>query len=116
MLEKILKFAGVLSVIILLAVLNLTTPVQVGPLGVLVFFTALYTVVLNIAVFFMKGFWKLAGTKGNLGRKGFLYAASLAFFPVMLLFLQSLEIMSPAMIGLAVLLEAIVLFLISKKL
>lgn len=110
--KHLIPVMSLFSAIILLLTMNFTTPAGVGPLGVLVFFTACYMLVLGISVALVKLFRKLMGKP--MGNKGYLYAAIIAFGPIMILLVQSLGSLTPLTIVLVVLLILLVCFLVSK--
>ncbi len=80
---------GIVSAVVLLVMLNFTTPTQIGPLGVLVFFTTVY--ILFFCVF--TGLWgvlrKILGKRGEMSRKEFLSVGVVAFAPIILLLIQA---------------------------
>lgn len=110
--KGLIPVLSLLSVVILLLMLNFTTPAGVGPLGVLVFFAACYMVVLGVSLAIVKLFMKLAGKQ--MGHKDYLYAAIIAFGPIMLLLIQSLSALSPLTVGIVALVVFLVCFLVSK--
>lgn len=111
--KRLIPVFSMLAVILLLLMLNFTTPADVGPLGVLAFFTACYVVVLGVALLLVKIFTKLAGKQ--MGRRGYLYAAIIAFGPIMLLLAQSLGTLGPATIALVTVVVFLACFLVSKR-
>lgn len=111
--KRLIPVLSLISAIVLLLMLNFTTPVSVGPFGVFVFFLACYMLVLGVTLILVKIFTKLAGKQ--MGHKGYMYAAVIAFGPIMLLLVQSLGSLSPVTIGLVVAVVLIVCFLISKR-
>lgn len=111
--KRLIPVFSMLAAILLLLMLNFTTPADVGPLGVLVFFAACYVVVLGVSLLLVKIFMKLAGKQ--MGRRGYLYAAIIAFGPIMLLLAQSLGTLGPATIGLVALVVFLACFLVSKR-
>lgn len=111
--KRVIPVLSLFATVLLLFVLNFTTPTGIGPFGVLVFFGACYLVVLGIALMLVTIFMKLAGKQ--MGRKGYLYAAIIAFGPVMLLLIQSLGSLGPATIGLVALVIMVACFLVSKR-
>ena len=56
---------------------------------------------------------KISGKQ--MGRKGYLYAAIIAFGPIMVLLVQSLGALSPFTVGVIALLVFLVCFLVSKS-
>ena len=111
--KHLVPVMSLLAAVILLVMLNFTTPAGVGPFGVLVFFTTFYVLVFGLAVGAVKVFTKLAG--GQMGKKGYLYGAVIAFGPIMLLLAQSLGSLSPVTVGLTVVFVFLACFLIGKR-
>lgn len=111
--KRLILFLSLVAAVLMLFMLNFTTPAGVGALGVLVFFFACYVLTLGIAVLLVRLFTRLAGKK--MGRKGYLYAAVIAFGPIMLLLVQSLGALTPITLVLVVTLILLVCFLISKS-
>lgn len=93
--------------------LNFTTPTGVGPLGVLVFFVAIYVLTFGIFTFIVRMFSRILGRKP--GRKQYFYSVVLAFGPIMLLLAQSLGSISFLTVGLVVVFEFLACFLIKKR-
>lgn len=112
---RALPVASLLSIAILLVMLNFTTPSSLGPMGVLLFFGLIYIVMLGVMTGGVIIFRKIAGRKGELGKKDKLYGAVLAFAPIMLLLAQSLGSMSWATLGLVVVFVLLGCFLVSKQ-
>lgn len=111
--KHLIPVLSLLAAVILLVMLNFTTPTDIGPFGVLVFFLACYILMLGIALALVKLFLKLAGKK--MGRKGYLYAAVIAFGPLMLLLIESLGTLTPLTMVAVVILILLVCFLIAKR-
>ena len=112
----ILAAICIAGIVAMFLMLNLTSPTEVGPFGVLLFFTILYVVVFCMTTFFMKTFYRLALRRQNFRGKDYLYAAVGSFGPVMLLMAQSfgsISLWTIALIGMFVLLTE---FLVCKKL
>ena len=104
---------SLVAAVILLVMLNFTTPAGIGPLGVLVFFTAVYVLMLGVATQVVKVFQKIMGKQ--VGRKSYLYGAVVAFGPIMLLLAQSLGSMSWVTVGLVVVFVFLGCFLVNKR-
>lgn len=113
MLKRLIPVLSLAAAIVLLVMLNFTTPAGVGPLGVLVFFGAAYLLMYGIAYLVVRVF--AAVGRHRMGRKQYLYAAVLAFGPIMLLLAQSLGSVSFLTVGLMVVFVSLACFLISKK-
>lgn len=112
--KHIVPVMSLLAAVILLLMLNFTTPAGVGPLGVLVFFTTFYVLVFGIAVGIVRIFTKLLGKK--MGRKEYLYGVVIAFGPIILMLAQSIGSISLLTIALTVLFVLLGCFLVGKRL
>ncbi len=111
--KHLITVLSLFAAIILLLIMNFTTPTGIGPLGVLAFFTACYVLVLGVSTIVVKIFMKISGKQ--MGRKGYLYAAIIAFGPIMLLLIQSLGTLGPLTIALVAVVIFIACFLVSKR-
>ena len=111
--KRLIPVLSLAAAIVLLVMLNFTTPAGVGPPGVLVFFGSGYLLMYGIAYLVVKVF--AAVGRHRMGRKQYLYAAVLAFGPIMLLLAQSLGSVSFLTVGLMVIFVFLACFLISKK-
>lgn len=111
--KRLIPVLSLLAAVILLLMLNFTTPAGVGPFGVLVFFAACYMVVLGIALLLVKIFTKILGKQ--MGHRSYKYAAVIAFGPIMLLLIQSLGALSVFTASIVVMLIFLVCFLISRN-
>ncbi len=111
--KHLIPVLSLTAVAVLLAMLNFTTPADVGPLGVLVFFIAIYLLMYGIACLIVGIFMKLLGRKK--GRRLYLYSAILAFGPIILLLAQSLGSISLLTIGLTLVFVVLGCFLVAKR-
>ncbi len=93
--------------------LNFTTPEGVGPLGVLVFFTTFYILVFGLAFGLVKFCMRIVGKRSS--KKAALYAAVIAFGPIMLMLAQALGTMGPLTVTLAVVFVFLGCLLIGKR-
>lgn len=80
--------------------LNLTSPTEIGPAGVLVFFTTLYASVFGFVSLALRAFFYLAYKRNAPRNKDYLYAAVLSFAPIMVLMARSFSAITPWTIGL----------------
>ena len=106
---------SLVAVIIILAMINLTTPTSVGPLGVLVFFTMIYITIFGVVNLFVELFMKAKEKKGG-ERKNRYYAATISFGPIMLLLVQSFGSLSVATAAGVFAFVMLGCFVISKRL
>ena len=87
MFNRIMLPLSVALIILLLVMMNFTTPMEVGPLGVLLFFTTIYVIILGLTGAVVRLLYRI--NKKKMNRKGYLYAAVVAFGPIMLLLVRS---------------------------
>ena len=109
-----LLVASLISLVVLAVILNLTTPTEIGPLGVLVFLTTCYVLLFGIANLLVGLFFKLIGKKQS-QRKTRLYGVVVAFAPVMLLLARAFGSMNWWTLGLVGLFEILGCFLVYKR-
>lgn len=102
MLGKILSIGSVIAAIVLVFLLNQTTPNQSGPLGVLIVFLLMYVVALGGVTFLVHGGSRLVAKFSRsltvkrplrpIGLKqSYYYASIIALAPVMLIGVQSVS-------------------------
>lgn len=111
--RRLVPVMSLIAMIVLIVMMNFTTPVEVGPFGVLVFFTTFYIVMYGVALVLLKILQKILGK--DFGRKELAYVAVLAFGPIMLMLAKALGTMSWATVGLVVVFVMLACFLISKR-
>lgn len=112
--KRLIPVLSLISAVILLVMLNFTTPEGVGPFGVLVFFTTFYILMFGLALVLVRIIAKMTG--GQLGQKEYLYGAVVAFGPIMLMLAQSLGSMSWMTVALTVIFVLLGCFLVNKRL
>ena len=113
--DRIVTILSLVALIVILAMLNFTPPVDVGPLGVLVFFVAVYLLMLGITVMIVKLFRKVLRRKGKMDNKGYLYAGAIAFGPIILLLMKAINTNSWLSAFAAVIFVGLACFLIKKR-
>ena len=99
----------------LIMMLNFTSPTEVGPLGVLLFFTTVYVVAFSLITIIMQSFMKLAFKREHFYSKDYLYSAVLAFGPIMFLMARSFGAISLWTTGLIILFLSLAEFLVAKR-
>lgn len=113
--NRIVYITSIVGLAVLFMMLTFTSPTEIGPLGVLLFFTTLYIEVFCIFSLLMRLFRKVALGKSVFRGKDYLYAAVLAFGPIMLLMARSFGAISLWTITLIVLFLALAEFLVYKR-
>ena len=111
----VIKTAGITGVIILMLFLTLTSPTEIGPLGVLVFFTTLYIVIFTVFSLIWQVFGRLAFKKTAMRRKDYLCSAVLAFGPIMVMMARSFGAINLWTLTLIALFLILAEFLVYKK-
>lgn len=86
--------SSLISLAGLILMMNFTSPTEIGPVGVLLFFGMIYVVFFGMISLIMSYFYRLALGKKEFRRKDYLYFATAAFGPIMLLTTNSFGILS----------------------
>lgn len=87
---RVFLFLSMIAAVILSAMLFFTTPAEIGPFGIFVFFVMTYFVMLGITTIVIRIFTWFVLKKKTMGWKDYADAAALAFWPVMVLIFISL--------------------------
>ena len=111
----VVKIAGITSLAALILLLTLTSPMEIGPLGVLVFFTTLYIAIFSATSLIWQAFTRLAFKKEAMHRRDYLCSAVLAFAPIMIIVARSFSAINLWTLSLIVLFTALAEFLAYKK-
>jgi hypothetical protein len=112
------RFVYLISIIglaALIIMLNVTSPTEIGPLGVLLFFTTLYLTFFGAISLLLQAFMRIALKRKTFRNKDYLYAAVLAFGPIMLLMARSFGAISLWTVSLIVIFLALTEFLVYKR-
>ena len=113
--NRFITITSIIGLAVLILMLNLTSPTEVGPTGVLLFFTTLYVVIFDLVALLMQAFFYLSVKKPALSHKQYLHAAVLAFGPIMLLMARSFGAINLWTIVLIILFIALAEFLVYKR-
>ena len=113
--NRIIVGIGIAGLAALLAMLNFTSPTNIGPFGVLLFFTTVYIVFFSLFSIGLKFFYRLSFRRETMRNKDYLYAAIMAFCPIMLMMARSFGIITPAIVGLIFLFLVLAEFLVMKR-
>ena len=113
--NRIITSISIIGLAALILMLNLTSPTEIGPIGVLLFFTTLYVSVFGIITLGMQVFFYLAAKQPALKHKDYLYSAVLAFGPIMLLMARSFGAINLWTITLIILFLFLAEFLVYKR-
>lgn len=106
---------SIIGLAALILLLTLTSPTEIGPLGVLLFFTTLYVVFFGIFTALVSAYRLFAFHQKDFSNKNYLYSAVLAFGPIMLLMVRSFGAITPWTIFLIILFLALAEFLVAKR-
>lgn len=113
--NRILISMSIIGLAAIILMLNFTSPTEIGPIGVLVFFTTLYISFFGIVALALQVFFRLAYGRTSLKNKDYIYAAILAFSPIMVLMARSFSAITPWTIGLIIVFLFLAEFLVYKK-
>ena len=113
--NRIILVSSIIGLAVLLLMLIFSSPTEIGPLGVLLFFTTLYIVCFGVITLLMQCFIKLAFQKKTLRNKDYLYSAVLAFGPIMLLMVRSFGAVNLWTISLIIIFLSLAEFLVYKR-
>jgi hypothetical protein len=119
--NKLLLIISVLAAVVLAAMLFLTSPSSVGPVGVLVFFTTSYLFFLGLAAlgcrlfFILRGIINKSKKTANLDKKSLRYCLVVALAPVALMLVGSFGGISIGEVSIVVFLEILLCFLTSRN-
>lgn len=111
----VVKISGIVGLIALILILTLTSPTEIGPLGVLVFFTTLYVTIFSALSVLLKIFKRLAFRDETMRKKDYLSAAVLAFGPIMVMMARSFGAINLWTLSLIILFLLLAEFLVYKK-
>ena len=113
--NRIVVSVSILGLAALTLMLIFTSPTEIGPLGVLVFFTTLYLTIFGAFALLLRVFYRLAFNRQMFRNKDYLYSAVMAFGPIMLLTARSFGAVSLWTVTLIVLFLALAEFLVYKR-
>lgn len=113
--NRIIYCFSIIGLAALILMLNFTSPTEIGPLGVLLFFTTVYIVFVGIATLLMQSFFRFALGKKQLYHKDYLYAAILAFGPIMFMMARSFGAINLWTISLIIFFLFLAEFLVYKR-
>ncbi len=100
---------------VLAGMLFFTSPTEIGPAGVLLFFTTVYLVSFGLITKLMQLFYRLAFKREVFRSKDYLYAAVLAAAPSLLLIARSFGAITPLVVVLIALAIILSEFLVAKR-
>lgn len=121
MLPKILSIASLASFVLLSALLQVTSPSTIHPVGILLIYVLIYVLALGVLTLFL---WNGTRVVGALTRKNgvkigvekaYYFASVLALTPVILIALRSIGRLEGYEIVLVVVFELIACFYVSKR-
>ena len=113
--NRTMLYVSILGLAALILILLFTSPMEIGPFGVLLFFTTLYIAIFGLITAIMRLFYRFAFKDDNFGKKRYLYAAILAFGPIMLLMARSFGVITPWTVSLIVVFLFLAEFLAKKR-
>lgn len=123
MLGKVLGIVTLGAFVLLSAIMQVTSPSTIHPVGILSVFVLIYLLALGVLTFLMVGVYRLIVAFAPSHRKGkpfslqvaYYYASVLALAPVMIIGMRSIGRSGPYDIALVVVFEVVACFYISKR-
>lgn len=112
--QKFLTILIFVSLLLILGMLFFTSPVDIGPAGVLLFFTTVYIASFGLITKLMQLFCRLAFDREHFRGKDYLYSAVLAAAPSLFLIARSFGAITPVVVLLIVLFVTLTEFLVAK--
>ena len=113
--NRIVPVISIIGLAALILMLNLTSPTEIGPFGVLLFFTTVYIIFVGLFTLLLQAFFRTAFGRKELSGKDYLYAAVLSFGPIMFLMARSFGAISLWTIALIVIFLILAEFLVAKR-
>ncbi len=113
--NRIIYSISIIGLAALILMLNFTSPTEIGPFGVLLFFTTVYITCVGIFTLLLQVFLRTAFKRKELSSKDCLYAAILAFAPIMLLMARSFGAINLWTISLILIFISLAEFLVKKR-
>ena len=113
--NRIIIAISIIGLAALTLMLNVTSPTEIGPFGVLLFFTTLYLALFGTITLAMMVFYRLAMKKTILTNKDYLYSAVLAFGPIMVLMARSFGAINLWTIALILIFLILAEYLVAKR-
>ena len=112
---RLMSCISIIGLAALILMLNLTSPTEIGPFGVLLFFTTLYLTIFGTTVLVMRAFYQLALGKKSFRKKDYFYAAVVAFGPIMFLMARSFNAVNLWTVSLIFIFIFLAEFLVAKR-
>ena len=113
--NRIMLYTSIIALAVLILIILFTSPMEIGPLGVLLFFTTLYISIFGIFTIALQTFYRLAFKREAFTNKDYLYSAVISFGPIMLLMARSFGAINIWTIGLIVIFLTLAEFLVAKR-
>ncbi len=115
MLRKLLAFLSIFALVVILVFVNYTTPTEIGPFGVLVFFMSLYIFLFGVSLCIVSILRFILKGKRKNKKLDYYYAVIFAFGPIILLLMRAFDVSSLMSVAITILFVFLGCFLIKKK-
>ena len=113
--NHIIYGVSIIGLAALILMLTLTSPTEIGPFGVLLFFTTVYVTLFGVFTLLFQIFRSIALQKPTLRNKDYLYTAVFTFAPIMLLMASSFNVVNIWTVGLICIFTTLAEFLVYKR-
>ena len=99
MMNRLIFILAIVVFVIILAILFLTSPTNIGPLGILFFFVMVYFLSFGVVTFFMSFFVKIFFSRKIMIKKDYINAGIIAILPVAILVLIASGVQNPIILA-----------------
>ena len=113
--NRIIISVSIIGLAALILMLTFTSPTEIGPLGVLLFFTTVYITVFGIVTLLLQAFLKIGLGRHEFRGKDYLCSAILAFAPIMFLMARSFGAINLWTTSLIIVFVALAEFFVIKR-
>ena len=113
--NRVIEIVSIIGLAALILMLALTSPMEIGPFGVLLFFTTLYISLFGITSVIVGIFCRMAFKREAMRGKDYLYSAVMAFGPIMVLMARAFSAITPWTIALIFIFLVLAEFLVYKR-
>ena len=113
--NRVISIISIVALAALIIMLNFTSPTEIGPFGVLLFFTTLYVVVFGVMTLIWQVFRGMAFGKHKLRTKDYIYTMVAAFGPILVLMARNFDTLNLWTSGLIGFILILAEFLVYKK-
>lgn len=113
--KRFMLALSLIGLAVLSLMLNFTSPTEIGPFGVLLFFTTVYLESFAIVVLVMGKFYEIALRRKDFRKKDYAYAIVASFSSIIFLMVRSFGMVNRWALGVILLFVVLAEFLVYKR-